>query len=376
MGFIDQKEKLSDFENKSIDGLAKLLKPIFLKSIKQIDIKKPKKEINRIAKILEKLTLPILIESAEFSFRTTNQILSLGGRIKDYEPVVYKKAQLKKIIKKNNIGDLNLKNWFKNVPIKILERPIIDGISKGYSYDKIIRNLSESVKKKVGVSELRTIVVSYSQALNAKSRIESLQKNKKLIETIEWSAIMENGNTKTGRGTCPRCMALDGIQYEINDLKPPLPLHPLCRCMFIPVMKDFSWLEQKGYIDKKGLSELNNSAKRNKKNWYGGKPIAEKLSPERKKGVRRYTERNLKTRRRLAYGITDKNFSSFFFSKNKKWRKNAVGKEREKLLSKKIISFDELVINDEFMLKKLRKKNILKNYQMGDLILIDDLKLQ
>lgn len=36
--------------------------------------------------------------------------------------------------------------------------------------------------------------------------------------------------------TCPVCSKLDGKRYSIND-KPPVPVHPRCRCCMIPVVK-------------------------------------------------------------------------------------------------------------------------------------------
>jgi SPP1 gp7 family putative phage head morphogenesis protein len=39
--------------------------------------------------------------------------------------------------------------------------------------------------------------------------------------------------------TCPICSKLEGKRYSIND-KPPVPVHPRCRCCMIPVIKPTS----------------------------------------------------------------------------------------------------------------------------------------
>ena len=56
---------------------------------------------------------------------------------------------------------------------------------------------------------------------------------------MRWTAVLEGGYKKTGRGTCLRCAALDGTVYKLDEKKPQMPLHPRCRCIWLPETKTF-----------------------------------------------------------------------------------------------------------------------------------------
>lgn len=50
------------------------------------------------------------------------------------------------------------------------------------------------------------------------------------VDRVEWSASLE-------RRTCPICAGLHGKKFPIDNA-PPLPRHPFCRCVLIPVVPD------------------------------------------------------------------------------------------------------------------------------------------
>ncbi len=77
---------------------------------------------------------------------------------------------------------------------------------------------------------VRTAVMHVSNA----ARDEYYKKNSDLIKGYQYVATLD-------ADACIACGAYDGKVYDVDEPKPELPLHPNCRCLYVPVIK--SWKE-------------------------------------------------------------------------------------------------------------------------------------
>jgi hypothetical protein len=136
------------------------------------------------------------------------------------------------------------------------------------------------------------------------------RQNDDIIKGFRLNATLENGNFRTGRGTCPRCAGLDQRVYSKTDTRPPLPLHPNCRCIWTPETATFKELG----LD---VSEMN-------------------------KSYRPWTER-AENGRKLAGGTFEGDFGDLFGRQDKAWRVSMVGPTREALIDKGKIGFSDVV---------------------------------
>ncbi len=258
-------------------------------------------------------------EAGAYSYTNTSAILSWDGKVEGFNNVALSANQISTLVTGEKLGPYDLDGWLwtaLNAENKALKAEIGAAKVRGIGYKKLMGELGsrydnlfsgEAVKQ-----NLETVVKSYIQSVNAKAHKDLYEANPEVIDEVEWSAIMENGNTSTGRGTCPRCMALDGQRYPTVAKGPTCPLHPRCRCMYVPVTK--SWkdlgfdIEERKALDKK---------------WT-----------ERSEGI---------SKKKLAYGLTDKDFAGFWKTKPKYWQDNAIGPVRANLVRGGYVDFNKIV---------------------------------
>jgi len=268
-------------------------------------------------------------EAGEYSYKDTANILSWDGKVEGFNYVALSSAQIAALVSEEKIGGKTLDEWLfsaLNVESKAIKADIAAAKIRGTGYKKLMSELSEKYKDIINKPEIKrnleTVVKSYIQTINSKTHRDLYEANKEVVKEVEWSAILENGNTATGKGTCSRCMALDGNTYASVDKGPSCPLHPRCRCMYVPV--SFSWKDL-GF----DIEETNTEYRQ----WY---------------------ERS-STRRKVDSGYTDKDFSDFWATKPKYWQDNAIGPVRANLVRDGIVKFQDIVDKD------------------GNLILLDEL---
>ncbi|RLC88508.1 MAG: hypothetical protein DRJ03_02555 [Chloroflexi bacterium] len=382
--YVNQRYALDRFEDAALEDLSKYYTTARKKTEaainraikKNLDLRSTNRlkallaEIDdKIEQLTEAVTKPVAEAAGEagaYSYRNTNDILSWDGAVDSFDNVAMSASQLATIAATETLGGHTLDGWLwsaLNEENQALKAEIAQARIRGISYKKIMAELPARYNNLLAGADtkrnLETVVKSYIQSMNAKAHKDIYEANKDVIKGVEWSAIMENGNTKTGRGTCSRCMSLDGMEYDTIDSGPNCPLHPRCRCMYLPVTK--SWKEL-GFTDEE-TEEL--GTKYNK--WYERDMTKEYYVRGPKKGQLKPPSRQI-----LDYGETSDDFAGFWATKPEWWQDNAIGPRRADLVRAEVVDFDELVIYDKNY-QKLVNKKLGKDYELGDQILVEDL---
>jgi len=169
-----------------------------------------------------------------------------------------------------------------------------------------------------------------------KAQTDIYEANRDIVTKVKWSALLERGNSKTGRGTCARCQSLDEMEWKVDDYnRPPCPLHARCRCLLSPITK--SW------------DELG----------FDSKVMSKKYRP--------WTDRDKKGKL-VNTGIEDGSYKDWWLKHSKQWQDNAIGPVRAELVREGSLDFNKMVVLTTGQARKLGG-----NYLVGDLINIEDL---
>lgn len=152
-----------------------------------------------------------------------------------------------------SFGQMKISGWITEAfgTMGEAQKAILDLYEAGGGYQKMLRsligpysNINQQMRQ-----EMITLARTTTQQAAIQSELEMFKENADVIKAARWTAVMEIGYTSSGRGTCPRCAALDGQDYKTDENgepinAPPMTLHPRCRCMWIPITK--TWEELLG----------------------------------------------------------------------------------------------------------------------------------
>ena len=286
---------------------------------------------------LASVTGDAIAAGGEYAYLEHNKIVSWDGLATDFNTVTLGASQIKQLMTDVPIGSKTLEQWTGSLwpHIDTIKNEATKGLIKGSSYEKITR-ITTGLLSGVPKQSIETIVKTYLQGINVKAQTDVYEANKDIVKKVEWSALLERGNSKTGRGTCSRCQSLDGMQWKVDDYnRPPCPLHARCRCMLTPVT--ISW-------DELGFD--------------GGKM---------ERTYRPWTERDAKGNL-LKTGMEQGSYEDMWRKRGKKWQDNAIGPVRAELVRSGALDFNKMVVLTNNQAKKLGSK-----YLVGDLINIEDL---
>lgn len=111
-----------------------------------------------------------------------------------------------------------------------LNRIFAEGITNGYGPEKIARNIDNAIKS---IDRKRARVLARTEVINAHAEGQ-LDGFKRLgIDTVsaqvEW---LTAGDDRV----CEQCAAMEGRTYNVDEAHGLIPLHPNCRCAWIPVV--------------------------------------------------------------------------------------------------------------------------------------------
>lgn len=129
--------------------------------------------------------------------------------------------------------------WGSTVTEQV-KRNLNIAVLQGEGYQKAVRGLLESSIADFTEREAITIARTYVQTANVAAQMAVYEANDDLVTGWRWSAVLEGGYSKSGRGTCIVCAARDGREYPLRG-GPSIPAHPRCRCVAISLLK--SWRE-------------------------------------------------------------------------------------------------------------------------------------
>lgn len=128
------------------------------------------------------------------------------------------------LIMERTLGDL--KGMTGDMEHK-LKRAIIDGLIAG----KNPRDIARDITKQVEVSRRRAETIARTEIIraHAEGQIDSFEKlgGKRLKVLAEW---LTAGDDRV----CQQCADQEGKTFELEDARNRIPLHPNCRCCWIP----------------------------------------------------------------------------------------------------------------------------------------------
>lgn len=108
-----------------------------------------------------------------------------------------------------------------------MSRALTDGLVQGLSPREVARELG----KVVDLGEARAETVARTELIRAHSegQLEALEQLgvEEVGVMVEWTVTPDNK-------LCPKCEALEGVVLTLDEAKGMLPLHPMCRCTWIP----------------------------------------------------------------------------------------------------------------------------------------------
>jgi SPP1 gp7 family putative phage head morphogenesis protein len=116
----------------------------------------------------------------------------------------------------------------KALMMQRLKRDLKEAMEKGTSIEKLSRKLSKDIGS--SLYESSRLLRTESARCQTMAQLE-VYKNSGVINRLMWSATLDSK-------TNPVDASYDGRQWDIEDnSKPSIPLHPNCRCAWIPVIK-------------------------------------------------------------------------------------------------------------------------------------------
>jgi SPP1 gp7 family putative phage head morphogenesis protein len=111
---------------------------------------------------------------------------------------------------------------------KTLKQMLIDSITQGWTLNKL-ENEIETVTN----DEDSARMIARTEILVVANQGAVLHYEDKGIEKVRWLAVP----SAPGGRTCDKCLALNGKEFLIKDIKDKLVLHPFCRCTISAVIE-------------------------------------------------------------------------------------------------------------------------------------------
>jgi len=179
------------------------------------------------------------------SYTEQNNILSFGGLVPHFNPVILSIAQLHSIVTEMLVGGRLLNEWVK----KTFETNIQEGIKSEFLTGMLKGEGSKAMAKRFGdkifdgvSTDVETLTKSYIQSVNVQAMNDVMKANSDIVKGKKWNSLVENN-------TCLACLALDSRDevYPL-DSGPEMPLHPRCfLSKNVPIYTSKGW---------KGIGEI------------------------------------------------------------------------------------------------------------------------
>lgn len=111
-----------------------------------------------------------------------------------------------------------------------LNRSLAQGIAEGRGVRSIAGEMYESIDK---LTRSRALTIARTEIIyaHAEGQLDAMTKLgiEETEAAVEWSTAGDDR-------VCPRCAAMEGKTFKVKDSHGKIPLHPNCRCSWIPVI--------------------------------------------------------------------------------------------------------------------------------------------
>lgn len=113
-----------------------------------------------------------------------------------------------------------------------ISRVLARGLAEGLGPMEMARNIVDRVDS-IGITRARTIARTEVIAAHAEASLNSYEE-----AGLEGVAVSAEFVTAGDNAVCPECEDLEGKTFLIDEARGMIPVHPNCRCAFIPVIED------------------------------------------------------------------------------------------------------------------------------------------
>jgi SPP1 gp7 family putative phage head morphogenesis protein len=113
-----------------------------------------------------------------------------------------------------------------------ISRVLAQGIIAGEGAEALAKNITNRVDK-IGITRARMLARTETVAAAAEAKLNSFEE-----AGAEGVEILSEFTTAGDDEVCPECEALEGKTYKIDEAHGIIPVHPSCRCTFLPLLVD------------------------------------------------------------------------------------------------------------------------------------------
>lgn len=106
---------------------------------------------------------------------------------------------------------------------------LTEGMIKGEGIDDLVKRISKYVDSSPGNGQSRAERIARTEVMYALNRGALSRYGRDGIQKVEWLAGPDDR-------CCPTCIDNNGERFDISEA-PGLPIHPNCRCTWVPVIE-------------------------------------------------------------------------------------------------------------------------------------------
>ena len=265
------------------------------------------------------------------------------------------KRTVENIVKYGRFNGLTLAEMFNSMSVKDADK-IYTTVAKNILSGSTPQSLKKSVQHVFDVSNYiaKTVGLTCANGISNDARLATFAQNDDVVKGVE---IL---NSLDGR-TCPTCAQIGGLRFAVDakDI-PVLPVHPRCRCCYIPVtvLSDMSEVTRPAAnADFMAEAKRAYDAKHPDKDWE----VLAESSKKRyyHKAIHAYEERTGKPAFRQVPGAMT--FAKYFESQDEQFKRDWLKPTRYRLYKKGMLSLNDMMnpATDRFFtLSELKKRDI------------------
>jgi|GEM_PF-1587242 len=181
------------------------------------------------------------LTAAAASLAAYNAIVSFEGAARAVRTVGMSRPQISQWFQETTLGGGTLDEWIDAAFDDGVKGSILGALRKagieGKGTAATVRSVMDAAIDAGGEITRReavTLTRTFTQTANVRAQDAVFSANESLFNGYRYVATLDNK-------TCFVCAVADGAQYEVGEKRPPLPRHPRCRCVYVPVCK--SWAD-------------------------------------------------------------------------------------------------------------------------------------
>lgn len=113
-----------------------------------------------------------------------------------------------------------------------IKRELFNGLRQGNTVSEIANNINDRIDK-IGITRSKKIARTETVRSYAEATLDRYED-----EGLDQVTTKAEFTTAGDSRVCPTCSAMEGNVYNISEARGLIPVHPLCRCAWLPVRED------------------------------------------------------------------------------------------------------------------------------------------